>query len=69
MFHHASKLGAQGIVSKRLGPRYPSGRSPDWLKFKNPKAPVVEAEEDCGKTVYDNRPNCEEKSSHQSDAH
>jgi hypothetical protein len=28
--------------------RYISGRSPDWLKFKNPDAPAVkrEAEED-----------------------
>ena len=30
-----------GIVSKRLGSRYRSGRSPDWLKFKNPEAPAV----------------------------
>jgi hypothetical protein len=35
-------------VSKRLGSRYRSGRSPDSLKFKNPEAPAVkrEAEED-----------------------
>jgi hypothetical protein len=28
-----------------------TGRSPDWLKFKNPEAPAVkrEAEEDWGK--------------------
>ena len=51
VFHHACKLGAEGIVSKRLGSRYRSGRSPDWLKFKNPEAPAVkrEAEEDWGK--------------------
>jgi hypothetical protein len=32
------------------GSRYRSGRSPDWLKFKNPDAPAVkrEAEEDWG---------------------
>jgi bifunctional non-homologous end joining protein LigD len=36
VFFHAYKLGAEGIVSKRLGSRYRSGRSPDWLKFKNP---------------------------------
>ena len=41
VFHHACKLGAEGIVSKRLGSRYRSGRSPDWLKFKNPNAPAV----------------------------
>jgi ATP-dependent DNA ligase len=35
---------------KRPGSRYRSGRSPDWLKMKNPKASAVkrEAEEDWG---------------------
>ena len=28
------KMGLEGIVSKRLGSRYRSGRSPDWLKFE-----------------------------------
>jgi len=44
-------MGLEGIVSKRLGSTYLSGRSPDWLKFKNPEAPAVkrEAEEDWGK--------------------
>ena len=28
---HACKMGVEGIVSKRLGSRYRSGRSPDWL--------------------------------------
>jgi hypothetical protein len=36
VFRHACKLGLEGIVSKRLGSRYRSGRSPDWLKMKNP---------------------------------
>ena len=51
VFHHACSLGAEGIVFKRLGSRYRSGRSPDWLKFKNPAAPAVkrEAEEDWGR--------------------
>jgi bifunctional non-homologous end joining protein LigD len=50
VFQHACALGCEGIVSKRLGSRYRSGRSPDWLKFKNPQAPAVrrEAEEDWG---------------------
>jgi ATP-dependent DNA ligase len=30
-------MGLEGIVSKRLGSRYRSGRSPDWLKFRNPR--------------------------------
>jgi hypothetical protein len=34
-FRHACEMGLEGIVSKRLGSRYRSGRSPHWLKFKN----------------------------------
>ena len=51
VFRHACKMGLEGIVSKRLGSRYRSGRSPDWLKFKNPEAAAVrrEAEEDLGR--------------------
>jgi len=33
---HACKMGLEGIVSKRKDSRYRSGRSPDWLKMKNP---------------------------------
>jgi hypothetical protein len=36
--------GLEGIVSKRLGSRYRSGRTTDWLKFKNPEAPAVKRE-------------------------
>jgi ATP-dependent DNA ligase len=48
VFQNAGRWGLEGIVSKRLGSRYRSGRSPDWLKFKNPEAPAVkrEAEKD-----------------------
>jgi bifunctional non-homologous end joining protein LigD len=51
VFQHACKMGLEGIVSKWLGSRYRSGRSPDWLKFKNPEAPAVkrEAEEEWGR--------------------
>ena len=35
VFRHACKMGLEGIVLKRLGSRYKSGRSPDWLKMKN----------------------------------
>jgi bifunctional non-homologous end joining protein LigD len=51
VFRHACKLGLEGIVSKRLGSRYTSGRTRNWLKMKNPAAPAVkrEAEEDWGK--------------------
>jgi bifunctional non-homologous end joining protein LigD len=44
VFQHACKMGPEGIVSKRLGSRYRSGRSSDWLKFK--KAVKREADED-----------------------
>ena len=51
VFAHACKMGLEGIVSKRKDSSYRSGRSPDWLKMKNPHAPAVtrEAEEDWGK--------------------
>jgi bifunctional non-homologous end joining protein LigD len=50
VFAHACRMGLEGIVSKRLGSPYRSGRSKDWLKFKNLEAPAVkrEAEEDWG---------------------
>jgi bifunctional non-homologous end joining protein LigD len=38
LFAHACKLGCEGIVSKRVGSPYRSGRSPHWVKVKNPKA-------------------------------
>ena len=43
-------LGCEGIVSKRLGSPYRSGRADCWIKVKNPNAPAVrrEAEEDWG---------------------
>jgi len=41
VFHHACKLGCEGIVSKRLGSPYRFGRSNDWIKVKNPAAPAV----------------------------
>ena len=51
VFERAAKLGLEGIVSKRLGSTYSSGRSKYWVKVKNPNAPAVkrEAEEDWGR--------------------
>ena len=51
VFRLACKLGYEGIVSKRLGSPYRSGRSRDRIKSKNPAAPAVkrETEEDWGK--------------------
>ena len=50
VFREACKLGCEGIVSKKLGSIYRRGRSPLWVKVKNPNAPAVkrEAEEDWG---------------------
>jgi ATP dependent DNA ligase domain len=50
VYRHACKFGCEGIVSKRLGSPYVSGRTRHWLKFKNPAAPAVkrEAEEEWG---------------------
>src|SRR5712672_999909 len=54
VFAHACKMGLEGIVSKRKDSMYRSGRSPDWLKFKNPAAPAVkrEADEDWGRKQW-----------------
>jgi bifunctional non-homologous end joining protein LigD len=52
VFHHACKLGLEGIVSKRLGSPYRSGRSRSVGQEQESKAPsreVREAEEDWGK--------------------
>jgi bifunctional non-homologous end joining protein LigD len=51
VFREACRLGCEGIVSKKLGSIYRRGRSPLWLKVKNPNAPAVkrEAEEDWGR--------------------
>jgi ATP-dependent DNA ligase len=51
VFAHASKMGLEGIVSKRKDSLYRSGRSRDWLRMKNPACAAVtrEAEEDSGR--------------------
>lgn len=41
IFKHACMLGCEGIVSKRRGSPYRSGRSDNWIKVKNPDAPAV----------------------------
>jgi ATP-dependent DNA ligase len=37
-------MGLQGIVSKGKDSPYRSGRSPDWLKMKNPACAAVKRE-------------------------
>jgi bifunctional non-homologous end joining protein LigD len=53
VFEYACWMGLEGIVSKRKGSPYRSGRTLDWLKAKNPNAPAVTrlAEEDWGRSA------------------
>ena len=41
VFAHACQMGLEGIVAKRRDRPYRSGRSPDWIKVKNPQAPAA----------------------------
>jgi bifunctional non-homologous end joining protein LigD len=41
VFRHACAMGLEGIVAKRRDKPYRSGRSPDWIKVKNPDAPAA----------------------------
>jgi ATP-dependent DNA ligase len=45
VFRESCKL-REGIVSKRIGTPYRSGRSINWVKVKNLKAPAVKREAD-----------------------
>jgi hypothetical protein len=40
---HACRFGCEGIVSKRLGSPYRSGRTDHWIKVKNPRPPQSNA--------------------------
>jgi bifunctional non-homologous end joining protein LigD len=42
VFEHVCSVGLEGIVSKRKDSRYISGRSPYWLKMKNPTSEAVQ---------------------------
>jgi bifunctional non-homologous end joining protein LigD len=44
VFAHACRLGAEGIVSKRLGSAYSSGLCHTWVKVKNPDAVAQQRE-------------------------
>ena len=46
LFRHACKLGLEGLVSKRKDSRYRGGRSPDWIKVKNPQSPAMNRAKD-----------------------
>ena len=44
VFAHACKLGAEGIVSKRVDAPYRSGPHPAWIKVRNPSSLAVQRE-------------------------
>ena len=44
IYKQACALGCEGVVSKRLGSSYRSGRADCWVKVKNPAAPAVRRE-------------------------
>lgn len=41
LFRHACLLGLEGLVSKHKDRPYRAGRSPHWVKMKNPKHPAL----------------------------
>jgi ATP-dependent DNA ligase len=45
VFERVCSLGLEGVVSKRKDSRYISGRSPYWLKMKNPTRAAVRRED------------------------
>jgi len=46
LFRHACKLGLEGLVSKHKGRSYRAGRSPHWIKVKNPASPAMHRAKD-----------------------
>jgi bifunctional non-homologous end joining protein LigD len=44
VFEHACRLGAEGIVSKRVDGTYRSGPCPVWVKVRNPASIAVQRE-------------------------
>jgi bifunctional non-homologous end joining protein LigD len=44
VFAHACRLGAEGIVSKKVDSTYRSGRCPVWIKVRNPASIAVQRE-------------------------
>ena len=42
LFRHACLMGLEGLVSKRRDRGYRAGRSPNWIKVKNPEHPAMQ---------------------------
>ncbi len=41
LFHAACNMGLEGLVSKHRDRSYRAGRSPHWVKVKNPASPAM----------------------------
>ena len=48
LFKAACQMGLEGLVSKRRDRPYRAGRSPHWIKVKNPKSPAMNRAKDGG---------------------
>jgi ATP-dependent DNA ligase len=46
LFRAACKFGLEGLVSKRRDRPYRAGRSPHWIKVKNPTSPAMDRAQD-----------------------
>jgi len=46
LFRAACGMGLEGMVSKRKDSTYRAGRSPNWLKVKNPASPAMNRAKD-----------------------
>lgn len=46
LFRHACLLGLEGLVSKHKDRPYRAGRSPHWVKMKNPQHPAMQRVKD-----------------------
>ncbi len=44
LFAHACRLGAEGIVSKRVEGTYRSGPCPVWIKVRDPESLAIQRE-------------------------
>ena len=46
LFHAACNMGLEGLVSKHRDRSYRAGRSPHWVKVKNPASPAMRRAQD-----------------------
>jgi bifunctional non-homologous end joining protein LigD len=56
LFKAACQMGLEGLVSKRQDRPYRAGRSPHWVKVKNPTSPATKRVRMLSDDVLDLRP-------------